>query len=166
MIIRDAVEADLPAIIEIYNVAIRTRLATAQLDPVSVEDRLDWFRAHSPEKHPLWVAEIDNRIAGWLSFHSFISRCAYNGTVEISIYVHELFRRAGIGRQLLAEAIAQAPRLSISVLIGCVFAHNEPSLRLFERLDFQRWGFLPRIARMDNVERDLVILGRPIPVPA
>ena len=166
MIIRDAVEADLPAIIEIYNAAIRTRLATAQLDPVSVEDRLDWFRAHSPEKHPLWVAEIDNRIAGWLSFHSFISRCAYNGTVEISIYVHELFRRAGIGRQLLAEAIAQAPRLSISVLIGCVFAHNEPSLRLFERLDFQRWGFLPRIARMDNVERDLVILGRPIPVPA
>jgi phosphinothricin acetyltransferase len=160
MIIRDALEVDLPAIVEIYNAAIRGRISTAQLDPVSVEERLPWFREHSPESHPLWVAQIDGEIAGWLSFHPFITRCAYRGTAEISVYVNEKFRRRGLGRALVEKAIEQAPRLELTALVGCIFGHNEPSLRLFERLGFLRWGFLPRIARVDDVERDLVIVGR------
>jgi len=160
MIIRDAAEADLPAIVDIFNAAVRTRMSTAQLDPVSVEERLPWFQEHSPDSHPLWVAEIDGQIAGWISFHSFITRCAYRGTVELSVYVAENFRRAGVGRALLEKAIARSPSLEISSLVGCIFGHNEPSLRLFERLGFKRWGVLPRIARLDGIERDLVMVGR------
>jgi L-amino acid N-acyltransferase YncA len=163
MIIRDAVEADLPAIVEIYNAAIQGRISTAQLDPVSVGERLPWFREHSPESHPLWVAVIDGQIAGWLSFHPFITRCAYRGTAEISVYVNEKFRRLGVGRTLLEKALAHSSSLGISALVGCIFGHNEPSLRLFERMEFERWGFLPRIARVDGVERDLIIVGRHIP---
>jgi len=166
MIIRDAVEADLPAIVEIYNAAIRGRISTAQLDPVSINERLPWFREHSPESHQLWVDEIDGQIAGWLSFHSFITRCAYRGTAEISVYVSEKFRRLGLGRVLLEKAIAHSSYLEINALVGCIFGHNEPSLRLFERVGFERWGFLPRIARVDNVERDLVIVGRHISAQA
>ena len=166
MIIRDAVEADLLAIVDIYNAAIRGRISTAQLDPISADDRLPWFREHSSESHPLWVGEIDGQIAGWLSFHSFITRCAYRGTAEISVYVSEKFRRLGVGRTLLEKAIAHSPRLKINVLVGCIFGHNEPSQRLFERLGFERWGFLPRIALVDDVERDLVIVGRHISVEA
>ena len=162
MIIRDAVEADLPAIVEIYNAAIRGRISTAQLDPVSVEERLPWFREHSPESHPLWVAAIDGQIAGWLSFHPFLPRCAYRGTAEISVYVGAQFRRLGVGRALLEKAIAHSPHLEISVLVGCIFGHNEPSLRLFGRMGFERWGLLPRIARVDEIERDLVMVGRHI----
>ena len=166
MIIRDAGEADLPTIVEIYNEAIRGRISTAQLDPVSVEERLPWFREHSPESHPLWMAEIEGQIAGWLSFHSFITRCAYRSTAEISVYVSAKLRRLGVGRTLLEKAIAHSPRLEINALVGCIFGHNEPSLRLFERLGFERWGFLPRIARVDDVERDLVMVGRHISGPA
>ncbi|MEY2490606.1 MAG: hypothetical protein QOC70_2548 [Verrucomicrobiota bacterium] len=162
MIIRDAVEADLPAIVEIYNAAIRGRISTAQLDPVSVAERLPWFREHSPESHPLWAAETDGSMAGWLSFHPFITRCAYRGTAEISVYVSEKFRRLGVGQALVEKAVAQSPHLEIAVLVGCIFGHNEPSLRLFERLGFEHWGILPRIARVDGVERDLVIVGRHI----
>jgi phosphinothricin acetyltransferase len=160
MIIRDAVEADLPAIVEIYNAAIRGRISTAQLDPVSVAERVPWFREHSCESHPLWVAEIDGTIAAWLSFHPFITRCAYRGTAEISVYVSEKFRRRGLGQVLLEKAIAHSQGLGINALVGCIFGHNEPSLRLFERLGFERWGFLPHIARVDGVERDLVMVGR------
>jgi phosphinothricin acetyltransferase len=162
MIIRDALEVDLPAIVEIYNAAIRGRISTAQLDPVSVEEKLPWFREHTPESHPLWAAEIDGEIAGWLSFHPFITRCAYRGTAEISVYVSEKSRRRGLGQTLLEKAIAQSPHLELTALVGCIFGHNEPSLRLFERLGFARWGFLPRIARVDAVERDLVIVGRDV----
>jgi L-amino acid N-acyltransferase YncA len=164
MIIRDALEADLPAIVEIYNAAIRGRISTAQLDPVSVEARLPWFREHSPESYPLWVAVIDGEIAGWLSFHPFIARGAYRGTAEISVYIDVKFRRAGVGRTLLEKAIAHSPSLGITALVGGIFGHNEASLRLFERLGFERWGFLPRIARVDDVERDLALLGRHISV--
>jgi phosphinothricin acetyltransferase len=166
MIIRDAVEADLPAIVDIYNAAIRGRISTAQLEQVSVEERAMWFHGHSPKSRPLWVAEHNGGIAGWLSFHSFMPRCAYRGTVEISVYVNEQFRRIGVGRTLLEKAITASPRLEIRALIGCIFGHNEPSLRLFEKLGFERWGFLPRIARVDEVERDLVIVGRHIPAEA
>ena len=166
MTIRDAVEADLPEIVNIYNAAIRGRISTAQLDPVSVEERLPWFREHSPESHPLWVAEIDGQIAGWLSFHSFITRCAYRGTAEISVYVSDKFRRLGVGRALLERAIAHSPCLEINVLVGCIFGHNQPSLRLFERMGFERWGFLPRVATVEDVERDLVIVGRHISAEA
>lgn len=164
MIIRDAVEADLPAIVEIYNAAVRSRISTAQLNPVSVEERLSWFREHSPESHPLWVTAIDGQIAGWLSFHPFIPRGAYRGTAEISVYVGGNFRRLGVGRALLEKAIAHSPSLEITALVGCIFGHNEPSLRLFGNMGFERWGFLPRIARVDDVERDLVMVGRYISV--
>ncbi|MEN3370386.1 MAG: hypothetical protein V7609_2529 [Verrucomicrobiota bacterium] len=160
MIIRDAAEADLPAIVEIYNAAIRGRISTAQLDEVSVEQRLPWFREHSATSHPLWMAEIDGEIAGWLSFNPFIRRAAYRRTAEISVYVGERFRRSGVGKALLEKAIADSPDLGITALIGCIFAHNEPSLQLFARLGFERWGFLPRIALVDGIDRGVVVMGR------
>lgn len=160
MIVRDALEADLPAIVEIYNAATATRTSTALLGPVSVEERLPWFHRHSPNQFPLWVAEIESHIAGWLSFHQFIRRPAYDGTAEISIYVSEKFRRRGIGRNLLQKAIADAPRLNVRALVGYVLGRNEASLALFESAGFEKWGRLPRIAKFESVERDLIIMGR------
>jgi L-amino acid N-acyltransferase YncA len=45
-------------------------------------------------------------------------------------------------------------------LLAFVFGHNGPGLALFEGLGVARWGALPRVAELDGVERDLVILGR------
>jgi phosphinothricin acetyltransferase len=161
-VVRDAIEADVPAIVDIYNAAIATRIATAQLEPVSVEEQRKWLSEHSRDRYPFWVAEIDGRVAGWLSFNRFLPRCAYRGTAEISVYVDEKFRRRGVAWRFLEEAILRAPSLEITVLVGLIFAHNEPSLKLFERLGFQRWGLLPRIARLDGIERNLAIMGRHI----
>ena len=80
MIIRDAVEADLPAIVEIYNATVPTRMVTAELEPTTVEARLPWFREHSPEQYPFWVAELEGRVIAWLDFKKFLPRCAYRGT--------------------------------------------------------------------------------------
>jgi phosphinothricin acetyltransferase len=160
MLIRDARAADLPAIIDIYNAAIATRTSTAQLEPVTVESRSDWLAEHTPNRHPFWVLEIDTQVAGWLTLKSFLPRCAYRGTAEVSVYVSENFRRRGIARRLLEEAISRAPALEINALVGLIFAHNEASLKLFEQMGFTRWGLLPRVARLDGRERDLTIMGR------
>src|SRR5436190_10006768 len=157
--IRDALESDLPVIVDIYNATVPTRMVTAELEPTTVEARLPWFREHSPGQHPFWVAENDFCVIGWLDFKKFLPRCAYRGTAEISVYVDEKFRRQGVARRLLEKAIACAPSLGITALVGLIFAHNQPSLKLFERLGFERWGFFPAVAQLDGVKRDLVIVG-------
>jgi phosphinothricin acetyltransferase len=108
----------------------------------------------------LWVAELDGRIAGWLSFSSFYGRPAYDRTAELSLYVHACFRKRGLGSYLLAQAIGHAPAIGVDTLLGFIFGHNAPSLALFEKFAFARWGELPRVAALDGVERDLVIVGR------
>jgi L-amino acid N-acyltransferase YncA/predicted O-methyltransferase YrrM len=162
-IIRDAVDTDLPAIVEIYNATVPTRMVTAELEPTTVEARLPWFREHSPEQYPFWVAESDGRVIGWLEFKKFQPRRAYRGTAEISVYIDEKFRRRGVGQRLLEQAIARAPSLGITALVGLIFGHNEPSLKLFELLGFERWAFFPGVAQLDGVERDVVVMGQHCP---
>ncbi len=159
MTIRDAVEADLPAIVAIYTASIPGRMATGDLEPVSVTSRLAWFRNHAPTRHPIWALETGGSVAGWLSFQPFYGRAAYRATAELSIYVAPDHQRKGAGRRLLAEAVRRAPSLGLRTLLGFIFAHNEPSLRLFEGLGFQRWGCLPRVADLAGADRDLVIVG-------
>jgi phosphinothricin acetyltransferase len=160
MTIRDARPDDLPAIVAIYNAAIPGRLATADTAPVSVESRRPWLAAHAPTTHPLWVEETDGTIGGWLSFQPFYGRPAYRATAELSVYVAPSHRRRGVARALVAHALGRGPALGFTTLLGFVFGHNEPSLTLFAGFGFERWGHLPRIAVLDGVERDLVILGR------
>lgn len=156
---------DLPAIVDIYNSTVASRDVTADTEPVTVESRRAWLADHEPATRPLWVAEDSEaeyrgRIAGWLSFSNFYGRPAYASTAELSIYIHEGVRRRGLGRYLLNEAIDFAPAISIHTLLGFVFGHNLPSLRLFESSGFERWGTLPRVATLDGIERDLIIVGR------
>ncbi|MGA7275066.1 MAG: N-acetyltransferase family protein, partial [Candidatus Udaeobacter sp.] len=163
LIIRDAIEVDLPAIIQIYNATVPTRMVTAEPEPTTVEARLPWFREHSPEQYPFWVAESDGRVIGWLDFKRFLPRSAYRGTAEISVYVDENFRGRGVGQRLLQHAITRAPSLGITALVGLIFGHNERSVKLFESLGFERWAFLPCVAELDGVQRDLVMLGQHCP---
>lgn len=156
---RNATRDDLPAIVAIYNTTIASRLVTADLEPVSVESRHEWFDAHSPERRPLWMAYDDGQLVGWLSFSDFYGRPAYNGTSEISIYLDESTRGKGYGKAMLTHALEVAPSLGVKSALGFIFGHNEPSLKLFRRFGFTDWGVLPRVANLDGIERDLVILG-------
>ncbi len=158
--IEDAAAGDLAAIVDIYNSTIAGRVATADLEPVSVADREKWFQEHNSHHRPLWVLKKDGEIAAWFSFQSFYGRPAYNGTAEISVYVNEKFRGTGAGSLLLAKALEECPRLGLQNLVGFVFGHNEPSLSLLRKFGFEQWGLLPGVAEMDGVLRDLVIIGR------
>jgi phosphinothricin acetyltransferase len=158
--LRLACAADLPAIVAIYNSTVASRQVTADLEPVSVESRQAWFDAHQPQRRPLWVLEQDGEVLGWASLSDFYGRPAYQGTSELSVYLREDCRGRGLARRLLDEAIARAPSLGIDTLLGFIFGHNQPSLVLFERYGFQRWGDLPAVAELDGVKRDLIIVGR------
>lgn len=156
---RQAQHADLARIIEIYNQIIPSRLATADLTPVSVADREQWFRSFSPT-HPLWVMTQAGRIIGWVALEHFYGRPAYEHTAEISIYIDQTVRHQGLGKQAVQFVIDQLPRLGITAVVAYVFGHNQPSRKLFHHFGFAEWGSLPRVAELDGVQRDLKILGR------
>ena len=159
-LLRAAREADLPAIVAIYNSVIPDRMVTADLEPVTVESRLAWFHSHQSPTRPLWVAEKSGTIVAWMSLDTFLARAAYDGTAMVAIYVASEHRHEGLGRWLLAECVARAPTLGLHTLLGYIFAHNAPSLALFESHGFARWAHLPGVAVLDGAERDLVIVGR------
>jgi phosphinothricin acetyltransferase len=160
-VIRIALANDLPAIVDIYNSTVASRMVTAELAPASVESKRAWFSEHHEPERPLWVSlDGASAISGWVSLSNFNPRAAYAPTAEISVYVHESARRTGLGRALVQHAIDHAPKAKIDALVGLVFGHNAPSLALFESFGFERWGQLPGIAELDGVRRDLVLVGK------
>lgn len=159
---RLARQEDLPLIVAIYNSTVASREVTADTEPVTVASRQQWFDEHQPNRRPLWVIHETGRdeVLGWMSYSNFYGRPAYAGTAEISIYIDEAWRGKGVGRYCLEQAILFAPRISVHTLLGFIFGHNKPSLALFEKFGFDTWANLPRVANLDGVERDLIILGK------
>lgn len=151
---------DLPAIVAIYNQTIPSRTVTADTEPVTVSQRQEWFESFD-DHHPLWkICNDDGKILGWIGLEPFYGRPAYLHTSEIAIYIDQDARHMGLGSQSLDFVIKQLPNLGISAIVAYIFGHNRPSLHLFEQFSFTEWGMLPKVAELDGVQRDLVILGR------
>ncbi len=158
----NAQQSDLNKIVATYNATIPSRLVTADLEPVSVDSKQQWFDNHNQTNRPLWLVEVNNVYCGWMSFNSFYGRPAYNGTVEVSIYLEESARGKGLGKACLQKAFDACADLEIKTLLGFIFDHNEPSLQLFYKMGFAKWAHLPNIANMIDAERGLIILGKRI----
>lgn len=162
MYFRDATLDDLSVIVEIYNSTIPGRLVTAETEQVTVADKLEWFNKHNPATRPLWMAEDNGKIIGWASFQDFYGRPAYLKTAEISIYLHEDFRAKGYGKKMLQHCIHAGDGLGIHNLLGFIFSHNIPSIRLFLLAGFEEWGELKNVALMDGKLYSLKIFGKHI----
>jgi len=140
-------------------------MATADLEPVTVDARLPWFREFDPVRRPLWVLtdEGETLPRAWLSLRSFYGRPAYHATAEIAVYTAPAAQRRGLARALLRHAIDAAPGLGLRTLLAFVFGHNAPSIALFRAHGFAEWGLLPKVAELNGAERDLAILGLRLP---
>ena len=156
---RLAIQSDLPVIVDIYNQTIESRMVTADTEMQSVASKQRWFDSHT-ENRPLYVVTESEKVVAWLSFKSFYGRPAYDGTVEIAIYVDSEQRGKNIGQQLLTFALSLSPKLGIKTVLAFIFSHNIPSMRLFSKNGFAVWGELPNVAKMDDNEYSLTILGK------
>jgi L-amino acid N-acyltransferase YncA len=162
---RHAALADLPRIVDIYNTAIPSRESTCDMEPITVKSRMEWFNKHSGSRRPIWVAvdedTPDKMVVGYLSLSYFMNeREGYYITADMGLYLAPDYRGKGVGKFLLDKAIQLAPALGIETFATTIFASNTSSIRLFEKAGFERWGFMPRVARLGNIERDLIMVGR------
>jgi phosphinothricin acetyltransferase len=161
--IRDAVRADLPAILAIYNAAVPLRSATADLVPQDMPARERWWEDRDLARRPVLVAERGGRTVAWGAFTDFKPRAGYAPTAEVSVYVDPPEAGRGLGRAMLDALLARALGCGIDRVLALCFAHNEASVRLFRSRGFAEWGRLPDACDMDGVRRTVVVLGRSVP---
>jgi L-amino acid N-acyltransferase len=158
MEITDAVESDIPAITAIYNDVIRTSTAIFNDAPVSVEDRIAWWKVRAAQGYPVLVAKDENGIAGFATFGDFRPWPGYRFTVEGTIHIDSLARRKGVGAALLEVLIVRAREAGKHVMVAGVDSENFASLRFLERSGFERVGHLREVGNKFGGFLDLVFL--------
>jgi phosphinothricin acetyltransferase len=131
---------DLGAIFDIYNHEVLHGTATFDTEPRVLGRDDAWLTERDRKRHPVIVAEVDDRVVGWGSLNPWSSRGAYARTAEGSVYVHRDFRGRGLGRSLLAAIIERGRDAGIGVILARIAEANEPSVRLCERFGFGRIG--------------------------
>jgi L-amino acid N-acyltransferase YncA len=162
--IRNATEADLPAIVDIYNQSIPGGWSTGDTKPIAVADRIEWYQMFDPTRRPIWVAEADGRVVATAYLTSFWGgRPAFDATAEVSVYVATAYHRQGIGRRLKEFVIGECPRLGVTMLLSLHFDHNEATETINKSLGFQKMGHLTEIAMMQGQKRGLVFWVLRIP---
>jgi L-amino acid N-acyltransferase YncA len=147
--------ADWPAVEAIYAAGIATGDATFETAPPSWEE----FDAGRLGGHRL-VATKDGEVVGWAALSPTSARPCYAGVVEHSVYVAEHARGRGVGRVLMEALIASAQAAGIWTIQTSIFPENAASVALHERVGFRVVGRRERIAQLDGVWRDTLLLER------
>jgi L-amino acid N-acyltransferase YncA len=156
--IRDATEADLPAILAITNEAIANTTAVWNNSPATLEARGAWLRDRQGRGFPVLVAEDRDTVIGFASFGDFRPFEGYLHTVEHSIYVAPEAQGRGAGKALLAALVERARSLGKHVIVAGIEAGNATSIALHTRAGFVETGRLPEVGQKFGRWLDLVFL--------
>jgi L-amino acid N-acyltransferase YncA len=156
--IRAMTPEDWPAVRRIFCDGIASRVATFETEPPSWEA----FDADRLAGHRL-VATENGDVLGWATFSPTSSRACYAGVVESSVYVAEAAHGRGIGRALMEALLASADARGVWTVQAGMFPENAASVALHEKLGFRLVGRRERIAQLDGVWRDTILLERRAP---
>ncbi|PYG89018.1 phosphinothricin acetyltransferase [Ruminiclostridium sufflavum DSM 19573] len=143
--IRKAKVSDLSRITEIYNWAVENTTASFDINSQTLEQRAEWFEKHD-ERHPLIVYEIEGKVAGYASLSEYRSKEAYNITCELSVYVDPEYHKLGIGKELMGEVIELGKNTGFHIIISCICADNDISIKMHEQFGFKLCGHMKEIA--------------------
>ncbi|EPX83543.1 GNAT family N-acetyltransferase [Salipiger mucosus] len=172
MQIRDAEENDIDAITEIYNDAVRNTTAIWNDNVVDRDNRLAWWRERLRVGYPVLVAQSDEgKIVGYATFGDWRAFDGYRFSVEHSVYVLSSERGGGIGRTLMIELMQRARDLDKHVMVAGIEAGNVASIRLHEKLGFEKVGQISEVGTKFGKWLDLAFMqvkldGRLAPAPS
>ena len=145
--------SDWPEVEKIFAEGIATRAATFETEPPDY----DSFDASHHVEHR-FVAIDDERVVGWVALAPTSSRACYAGVAESSVYVAESARGRGVGRALMEALIASAAPAGSGRSRQACSRRTRASVALHESLGFRLVGRFERIAQLDGVWRDTVLL--------
>jgi phosphinothricin acetyltransferase len=163
MNIRTANIDDAGRLNEIHNQAIGEKFKVAYTTPWTDGMMLDWLKGHGGKDYPVYVAETDATVVGFVYISPYRpGRAALRQTAEISIFVDKEYRRKGIGKRLIEFMESRCGDLGIKTLFAILLDSNDASIKLLENCGYTKWGHLPGIALFDNVEAGHLYYGKRI----
>ncbi|MDQ5838722.1 MAG: N-acetyltransferase family protein [Acidobacteriota bacterium] len=118
-----------------------------------------WDSSHLPFARLVALAE-GGRVRGWAALGPVSVRKVYAGVAEVSVYVGEEFRGAGLGRALLEALVRESEAGGVWTLQANIFPENAASVALHLACGFREVGRRERVARLKGVWRDTVLLER------
>ncbi|AIJ68922.1 GNAT family N-acetyltransferase [Brucella suis] len=157
LLIRHATEADLPALLAIYNDAVENTLAIWNETLVDLENRRQWLENRNRDGFPVLVAEREGQVVGYASYGPFEG---FRHSSELSVYVASNARGGGIGRTLLAELIEEARERKVHVLIAGIEAGNAASIALHRSQGFEECGTLKQVGQKFGRWLDLLFMQK------
>jgi L-amino acid N-acyltransferase YncA len=137
--LRDATEADLAAVLAIYNGEVLTSTATWDLTPRTMAEQVAWFAAHQAPYCAIVAVEGDE-VIGWGSLSRYHPRPGYRFTVEDTVYVRPDRQRRGIGRIVLDNLLARSRAAGFHTVLGKISGDNLPSIELHRACGFVEAG--------------------------
>ncbi|MDA7501635.1 GNAT family N-acetyltransferase [Chitinophagales bacterium] len=158
--IRFAETQDLPSIVAIYNQAIKSKTATADIHEFELADRITWFEKYSKDSYPIYVAELNKEVVAYATLSPYRpGRAALSKVAEISYYVDFSFHGKGIGTELLEHVIADCKRINKKFLLAILMDVNVSSVGILNKFNFQEWGVLPGIVELEDSSCGHLIYG-------
>ena len=138
---------DLDSITAIYYEAIKTTTATFDIHPRLSDEQEKWFEEHTDPRYPLYVADINEVVVGWVSLSPWSKRDAFKDTAEISFYVNTDHQDRGIGTALVRAIISAARSIGLHALIAQITEGSEASLHINRSLGFRHAGLLREVGK-------------------
>lgn len=160
MIIRDAVEDDIPVITDIFNSVIDSSNSVYREERVPQSERLEWLRDKRSHGYPIIVVELDGIVVAYGGFGSFRAAQGYRQTVEHTIHVAEAYRKRGIGRAILSELITRAKESGYHLMIGAIDSENVGSIKLHEEFGFSECARIKDAALKHGKYLTLVLMEK------
>ena len=158
--IREATDADLPSIAEIFNVVVVDSPYVWMETPVSLDERRAWLEVHRASGLPVLVATESDSVIGWASLSVYRPASGYRFTREASVHVAERARRRGVARALIEALIGLARERGVHAIVASIDSENAPSVALFTRAGFREVARLPEVGLKFGAWRTQLLLLR------
>lgn len=161
MLVRDAIEADIPDIQAIYAHHVLHGTGTFDEVPLSAEDMTERFRMVSARGWTWLVAADATGVLGFAYFTQFRDRSAYRFTAEDSIYVREDVRGQGVGKALVAQLVEAATRAGFRQMIAVIGDSAQVgSIAVHVKAGFSHIGTLRSVGFKHGQWLDTVLMQR------
>ena len=162
MEIRDATEADLPAILDLYNALIPTTTVAWRDQPSTLDEQAEALARRTARGYPTLVAEDAGEVVGYTCCTTFRGDLfpGYRHTAELTVHVRGDHHGTGVGTQLIERLVERSRDIGLHVLVAAVDADNDASIRFHERLGFVEVARMPEVGRKFDRWLTLVLLQR------
>ena len=137
--VRPAEAADLEQLNDIYNHYVATSPATFDIEPITMEERREWFSHYAPTgRYRLLVATDGNAVIGFASSSPHRLRRAYETSIETTAYVAPDATGLGVGTAMYLALFDAIAGEDVHRAYAGITQPNPASVALHERFGFTR----------------------------